>query len=52
MAEPFVDAARRKRTRFRALLARKEMTVMPGGCSPLLALVAEKAGFEAFFVAG
>lgn len=38
--------------RFRELLARDEMLVMPGGCSPLYAKMAESAGFEAFFVAG
>ena len=48
----FVDAAHAKRLKFRALLARKEMTVMPGGFSPLLAAMAERAGFEAYFVAG
>ncbi len=51
MAE-FTDEARAKRLKFRALLARKEMTVMTGGFSPLLAVMAERVGFEAFFVAG
>jgi len=51
MAE-FVDEARAKRLKFRNLLTRKEMTVMTGGFSPLLAVMAERVGFEAFFVAG
>jgi 2-methylisocitrate lyase-like PEP mutase family enzyme len=38
--------------RLRAALARDGMLVMPGGCSPLYAKIAEAAGFEAFFVAG
>lgn len=41
-----------KRERFRALLARPGLTVMPGGFSPMYALAAQRAGFEAFFVAG
>ena len=36
----------------RAILERDELTVMPGGCSPLYAMIAERAGFESFFVAG
>lgn len=48
----FVDAAHAKRLKFRALLNRTEMTVMPGGFSPLLAAMAERVGFEAYFVAG
>lgn len=38
--------------RFREVLARDGMLVMPGGCSPLYCKIAEAAGFEAFFVAG
>jgi 2-methylisocitrate lyase-like PEP mutase family enzyme len=41
-----------KRQRFRALLKREELLVMPGGFSPLYARVAEAAGFESFFLAG
>lgn len=40
------------RKAFRALLAREETLVMPGGFSPLYARMAEECGFEAFFVAG
>jgi len=43
---------RAKRERFRALLERKALSVMPGGFSPAYARVAEIAGFECFFVAG
>lgn len=41
-----------KRRRFRELLARKELLVMPGGFSPVYARAAELAGFESFFIAG
>ena len=41
-----------KRRRLRALLARPELLVMPGGFSPVYASAAERAGFELFFVAG
>lgn len=41
-----------KRERFRALLSRPQVLVMPGGFSPLYARLAEEVGFEAFFVAG
>ena len=44
--------ATRRRKKFRELLARKTITVMPGGFSPLYARVAEEAGFESFFLAG
>jgi 2-methylisocitrate lyase-like PEP mutase family enzyme len=40
------------RPRLRELLARGELLTMPGGCSPLYAMMAEKAGFESFFLAG
>jgi 2-methylisocitrate lyase-like PEP mutase family enzyme len=38
--------------RFRELLQRPEILVMPGGCSPTLAKMAEAVGFEAYFIAG
>lgn len=38
--------------RLREMLARPQLLVMPGGYSPLMAKVAEKVGFEAFFMAG
>jgi 2-methylisocitrate lyase-like PEP mutase family enzyme len=41
-----------QRRKFRELLARPGITVMPGGFSPLYARMAEEIGFEAFFVAG
>lgn len=40
------------RKRFRELLAAPEMTIVPGGFSPLHAVIAERAGFDLFFVAG
>jgi len=39
-------------TRFRELLKRSELLVMPGGFSPLHARMAEVLGYEAFFMAG
>ncbi|MDE3076294.1 MAG: isocitrate lyase/PEP mutase family protein [Chloroflexota bacterium] len=39
-------------SRFRERLQRPELIVMPGGFSPLLARMAELAGFESYFVAG
>jgi len=41
-----------KRRKFRALLKRKTLTVMPGGFSPLYARLAQEVGFETFFLAG
>ncbi len=41
-----------KRVRFRELLRRDELTVMPGGYSPIHARMAEEIGFESFFIAG
>ena len=38
--------------RFRELLQGPEILVMPGGCSPVMAKMAEVAGFEAYFIAG
>ena len=52
MAATVEDAARRKRVRFRELLASDRLTVMPGGFSPLYARMAEEIGFESFFLAG
>ena len=46
------DQTRLKRRKFRALLERKRLTVMPGGFSPLYARLAQEAGFECFFLAG
>ena len=40
------------RARFRELLERSTLTIMPGGFSPLYAKMAEQAGFDCFFVAG
>jgi 2-methylisocitrate lyase-like PEP mutase family enzyme len=47
-----VNEATTKRKRLRELLKRDEILVMPGGFSPLLARIAEEAGFEAYFLAG
>jgi len=52
MADGYVDAAHRKRLKFREILTRPGVTVMPGGFSPLYARIAEAAGFECFFLAG
>lgn len=52
MAEKFDDQARRKRERFREILGRRRIAVMPGGFSPLYARMAEAIGFESFFLAG
>ena len=52
MAETYGEAVRRKRLKFREILARDPMTVMPGGCGPVYGRVAQAAGFECFFVAG
>ncbi|MDX1483722.1 MAG: isocitrate lyase/PEP mutase family protein [Alphaproteobacteria bacterium] len=52
MAETYAEAVRRKRLKFREILGRKTMTVMPGGFGPVYARVAQAAGFECFFVAG
>src|SRR5215207_7890087 len=45
-------AGQRKTTRFRELAYGPELLVIPGGFSPLLAKMAELAGFEAYFMAG
>ena len=47
-----VHEATRKRKQLRALLQREQILVMPGGFSPLLAKIAQDAGFEAYFLAG
>ena len=52
MATNAHDMVRQKRVRFRELLRRKELTLMPGGFSPLYARMAQEAGFESFFLAG
>src|SRR5581483_6089305 len=46
------DALSLKRRKFREILQRKRLTVMPGGFSPLYAKLAQEAGFECFFLAG
>src|ERR1700688_1633114 len=46
------DPVRVKRRKFREILARKTLTVVPGGFSPLYARLAQQAGFETFFLAG
>ena len=43
---------RTARLKFRELLARPGVSVMPGGFSPLYARMCEEIGFESFFVAG
>jgi len=45
-------SVQQKRQKFRELLSRESLTVMPGGFSPLYARLAEQAGFESFFLAG
>jgi 2-methylisocitrate lyase-like PEP mutase family enzyme len=47
-----MDEARQKREKFRELLRRPKVTLMPGGFGPLYARMAEEAGFESFFLAG
>ena len=47
-----MQSVTRNREAFRALLARDSLTVLPGGFSPLEAVMAERAGFDAFFLAG
>ena len=39
-------------TRFRELLARPEIVVIPGGFSPLMVRMCEHLGYESFFMAG
>jgi len=45
-------SANEKRLRFRQVIQRKSLSVMPGGFSPTYARMAELAGFECFFLAG
>ena len=45
-------SATEKRLRFRKLIKRRKLSVMPGGFSPTYARMAELAGFECFFLAG
>ena len=45
-------SATEKRLRFRELIKRRKLSVMPGGFSPTYARMAELAGFECFFLAG
>lgn len=52
MAETYQQTVSRKRLKFREILGRDTMTVMPGGFGPVYARVAQAAGFECFFVAG
>jgi 2-methylisocitrate lyase-like PEP mutase family enzyme len=52
MTDRIMLSASEKRAKFRAALARDSLTVMPGGCSPLFAMMAEEVGFETFFFAG
>src|ERR1700757_988687 len=51
-AMSITDPARRKRQKFREILRRPRLTVMPGGFSPIYARLAQEAGFECFFLAG
>lgn len=44
--------AHAKRLAFRDILSRPVATAMPGGFSPIFAAMAERIGFECFFVAG
>lgn len=52
MPGTYAESVRDKRRKFREILGRDALTVMPGGFSPVYARVAEEAGFECFFVAG
>ena len=52
MAKEGGDRVGQARRKFRALLKRKKLTVMPGGFSPLYARLAQEAGFECFFLPG
>src|SRR6476646_1914962 len=46
------NEATRKRLRYRELLGRDDVVVMPGGFSPVYARMAQNIGFECFFLAG
>ena len=52
MARGNGDEAKKKRLKFRRLLKPGKFTPMPGGFSPLYAMMAEEAGFESFFLPG
>jgi 2,3-dimethylmalate lyase len=52
MPSTTTDPAQAKRAKLRELLARRQLTAMPGGFSPVYARIAEMAGFESFFLAG
>ncbi len=52
MAKNGDDKVGQARRKFRALLRRKKLTVMPGGFSPLYARLAQEAGFDCFFLPG
>ncbi|MFI6542414.1 oxaloacetate decarboxylase [Streptomyces prunicolor] len=45
-------SATQKREVFRSVLARDGLTVVPGGFSPMDAAMTERAGYDAFFLAG
>jgi 2-methylisocitrate lyase-like PEP mutase family enzyme len=46
------NEATRKRLKYRELLGRNDVVVMPGGFSPIYARMAQDIGFECFFLAG
>jgi 2,3-dimethylmalate lyase len=52
MSAPRPLSPTEKRIRFREVINRKSLSVMPGGFSPTYARMAEMAGFECFFLAG
>jgi 2-methylisocitrate lyase-like PEP mutase family enzyme len=52
MEQISLNEATAKRRKFRELLTRPQLTMMPGGFSPLYARLAQEAGFESFFLAG
>ncbi len=52
MSSSYPEAVRQMRLKFREILSRETLTVMPGGFSPVYARIAQQAGFECFFVAG
>ena len=52
MIQKSVDRVTTQRRRLRELLASKRFYPMPGGFSPIFAKLAEKAGYQCFFLAG
>ena len=52
MSSDWFDEARRKRLELRAMLAGKDLVIMPGGFSPVYARMAQDIGFRCFFLAG